>query len=59
MDSNEEQESLPKSINAIDNVTHILIQTVDGTVEFKAKNGTIYYQIPTAPGIAPIPSGKK
>lgn len=57
LNSSEEQGSLSKSINAIDNVTRIFIPTVDGTVEFKDKNGTIYYQIPTAPGIAPIPSG--
>ena len=56
--SNAEQQSLPKSTHAIDNVTHILIQTVDGTVEFKDKNGTIYYQIPTAPGIVPFPGSK-
>jgi hypothetical protein len=30
-----------------------------GTVDFKDKNGTIYYQVPTVPGIVPIPSEKK
>jgi hypothetical protein len=57
IDSNENQQVLPA--NATGNLTHVLIHTLDGTVEFKDKNGTIYYQIPTVPGIVPIPSEKK
>ena len=57
IDSNENQQVLPA--NATGNLTHVLIHTLEGTVEFKDKNGTIYYQIPTVPGIVPIPSEKK
>ena len=57
IDNNENQQVLPA--NATGNLTHVLIHTLDGTVEFKDKNGTIYYQIPTVPGIVPIPSEKK
>ena len=50
IDSNENQ-VLPT--NATGNLKHVLIHTLDGTVEFKGKNGTIYYQVPTVPGIVP------
>jgi hypothetical protein len=56
IDSNENQKVLPADTKG--NATHMLIQTVEGTVEFKDKNGTIYYQIPTVPGIVPIPEKK-
>jgi hypothetical protein len=55
IDSNENQ-VLPAKLG---NLTHVLIHTLDGTVEFKDKNGTIYYQVPTVPEIVPIPSEKK
>ena len=57
IDNNENQQVLPT--NTTENLTHVLIHSLDGTVEFKDKNGTIYYQIPTVPGIVPIPSEKK
>jgi Calcineurin-like phosphoesterase len=56
IDSNENQEVLPG--NTEGNTSHTLINTVEGTVEFKDKNGTIYYQIPTVPGVIPIPNEK-
>jgi hypothetical protein len=56
IDSNKNIEILPN--NTEGNRSHTLIQTVEGTVEFKDKNGTIYYEIPTVPGIVPIPSGE-
>ncbi len=56
LDSTVKRGALPISTISTGNVTRVEIQTVEGTVEFKDKNGTIYYQIPTVPGIAPIPS---
>jgi hypothetical protein len=50
------QEVLPA--NTEGNTSHTLIHTLEGTVEFKDKNGAIYYQIPTVPGVVPIPNGK-
>ena len=50
-----DKSALPISSISTGNVTRVEIQIVEGTVEFKDKNGTIYYEIPTAPGIA-IPS---
>ena len=48
------QEVLPT--NAIGNLTHNLMNTLDRTVEFKDKNGSTYFQIPTEPWIIPIPN---
>lgn len=58
-DSIENLSALPIPTISMGNVTTVEIPIVEGTVEFKDKNGTIYYQIPTAPGIAPIPSWKR
>jgi hypothetical protein len=57
IDSNENQKVLPADTKG--NATQTLIQTLTGTVEFKDKNGTIYYQVPTVPGIVPIPGEKE
>jgi hypothetical protein len=54
LDISENEKSLQISS---DSFTRVLIQAVNGTVEFRDRNGTIYYQIPTAAGPAWIQTG--